>query len=686
MLLKRLRLKNIRTYEDWEVALPRGSILFEGGIGSGKSTLLLAIEFALFGLGNEKGTTLLSIGKNHGEVELDIEASGKDVRLHRSLVRSRKSSVNQGALVPAGVKQDECWLEYDGRRWAYSPKEMKEAVLKILGYNEPQDPKAKSVIFRYAVYTPQEEMKEILSQAPEGRLQTIRKALRLEEYKTAQENAQNVAKDLTSRAKPLLEELKKLPATKEEIKQLEARLPGLKEGVSKTEEEMMDVEIAIRGHKAVREDLRKKLEGLAAEARREQELSSALRELERRTAGFAAAIRANSEKAAALRKRIDEANSSLQKPSTVFAEVDESLHRAKVALAQEMEMQGELAQIHRSLASLVERRVCPTCDQPVDNEEFKSRLKAARLELDASIAKRSALEKEVGRLEGEGRAAMMYESAISSISEQQERVYDMEHQISTDGEELSMLKAQRPELDTRIKGADEAATGYEKANEEFRKNESEIASLERRVDQLKNCKVNDQLELARAETQLVELKNRMAGLESYQDKAEGLKEYVFWLGEYFVPALARMELTILTSTNREFDEEFGRWFSFLVEDSTKGVRIDEDFTPSVTQDSYEQEVANLSGGERTALALAYRLALNKTVQRRAGIDSGLLILDEPTDGFSKDQIGKIGDLLKELDLEQAIIVSHERELEGAVDHIFRVSKEDGRSRAQPINS
>jgi exonuclease SbcC len=686
MLLKRLRLKNIRTYEDWEVALPRGSILFEGGIGSGKSTLLLAIEFALFGLGNEKGTTLLSIGKNHGEVELDIEASGKDVRLHRSLVRSRKSSVNQGALVPAGVKQDECWLEYDGRRWAYSPKEMKEAVLKILGYNEPQDPKAKSVIFRYAVYTPQEEMKEILSQAPEGRLQTIRKALRLEEYKTAQENAQNVAKDLTSRAKPLLEELKKLPATKEEIKQLEARLPGLKEGVSKTEEEMMDVEIAIRGHKAVREDLRKKLEGLAAEARREQELSSALRELERRTAGFAAAIRANSEKAAALRKRIDEANSSLQKPSTVFAEVDESLHRAKVALAQEMEMQGKLAQIHRSLASLVERRVCPTCDQPVDNEEFKSRLKAARLELDASIAKRSALEKEVGRLEGEGRAAMMYESAISSISEQQERVYDMEHQISTDGEELSMLKAQRPELDTRIKGADEAATGYEKANEEFRKNESEIASLERRVDQLKNCKVNDQLELARAETQLVELKNRMAGLESYQDKAEGLKEYVFWLGEYFVPALARMELTILTSTNREFDEEFGRWFSFLVEDSTKGVRIDEDFTPSVTQDSYEQEVANLSGGERTALALAYRLALNKTVQRRAGIDSGLLILDEPTDGFSKDQIGKIGDLLKELDLEQAIIVSHERELEGAVDHIFRVSKEDGRSRAQPINS
>ena len=144
MLLKRLVLRNIRTYENWEVALPRGSILFEGGIGSGKSTLLLAIEFALFGLGNEKGTTLLSIGKNRGEVELDIEASGRDVRLHRSLVRSRKGGVNQGALVPAGVKQDECWLEYDGRRFTYSPKEMKE--LFILSLRESQKAFANSTV------------------------------------------------------------------------------------------------------------------------------------------------------------------------------------------------------------------------------------------------------------------------------------------------------------------------------------------------------------------------------------------------------------------------------------------------------------------------------------------------------------------------------------------------------------
>jgi exonuclease SbcC len=686
MLLKRLKLKNIRTYEDWEVALPRGSILFEGGIGSGKSTLLLAIEFALFGLGNEKGTTLLSIGKNHGEVELDIEAAGKEVRLHRSLIRSRKGTFNHGAQVPGGVKQDECWLECDGRRATYSPKEMKEAVLKILGYNEPQDPKAKSVIFRYAVYTPQEEMKEILIQAPEGRLQTIRKALRLEEYKVAQENAQNISKDLSSRARPLLEEAKKLAAIKGEITQFEASLPGLEEAVAKIDEEIMDVDMAIRGHKAIREDLRKKLEGFAAEARKEQEFSTELRELEKSVARLATSIKSKREKVALLIRRIEEANANLRQPSGEFSELDASLRKAKRALTHEMEMQGRLAQIQRSLASLVEKKICPTCNQPVDNEEFKSKLNAAKAELDASVAKRSELEEEVGRLEAEAKAAMVYESSISAISEQQEMRYDMEQQILTDEEELLTREAQRPRLEGGIREAGEAATAYGQANEEFSKNECEIASLERKLDQLKGSKANDQMELARIGARLVELRERMVELESCQMRGEGLKEYAYWLGEYFAPAVARVERTIFTSTNREFDEEFGRWFSFLVEDSTKGVSIDEEFTPLVTQDSYEQEVANLSGGERTALALAYRLALNKTVQRRAGIDSSLLILDEPTDGFSKDQIGKIGDLLKELDLQQAIIVSHERELEGAVDHIFRVAKEDGRSRVQSVNS
>jgi exonuclease SbcC len=80
----------------------------------------------------------------------------------------------------------------------------------------------------------------------------------------------------------------------------------------------------------------------------------------------------------------------------------------------------------------------------------------------------------------------------------------------------------------------------------------------------------------------------------------------------------------------------------LVEDPSKESRIDEDFTPLIEQDGYEQDYNYLSDGEKTSLALAYRLSLNTIVQKvSAGIKSNLLILDEPTDGFSKEQLFKI---------------------------------------------
>ena len=53
-----------------------------------------------------------------------------------------------------------------------------------------------------------------------------------------------------------------------------------------------------------------------------------------------------------------------------------------------------------------------------------------------------------------------------------------------------------------------------------------------------------------------------------------------------------------------------------------------------------------------------------------------MILDEPTDGFSSEQLDKIRDVLNELALEQIIIVSHERKIESFVDHVIQVRKEE----------
>ena len=59
--------------------------------------------------------------------------------------------------------------------------------------------------------------------------------------------------------------------------------------------------------------------------------------------------------------------------------------------------------------------------------------------------------------------------------------------------------------------------------------------------------------------------------------------------------------------------------------------------------------------------------------------SNILILDEPTDGFSKEQLSRVKDILDELEAPQVIIVSHERELESFADQIFTVTKTQGTS-------
>jgi len=90
----------------------------------------------------------------------------------------------------------------------------------------------------------------------------------------------------------------------------------------------------------------------------------------------------------------------------------------------------------------------------------------------------------------------------------------------------------------------------------------------------------------------------------------------------------------------------------------------------------------LSGGERTALALAYRLALNQIINSMLSKIStkDLLILDEPTDGFSSEQLDRMRQVLEELKIKQLILVSHEQKMEEFVETVLKFVKQGHISR------
>ncbi|MCX8203066.1 MAG: SMC family ATPase, partial [Nitrososphaeria archaeon] len=608
MIIKSVKLKNIRTYEEEEVMLPEGIILFEGGIGAGKSTLLLAIEFALFGLGNEKGTTLLSIGKNSGSVELTFETGGKEFRVHRGLERGKRASagissgsgagagaVHQGLLVPAGVKQAECWIEADGVRTTYSPKEMKEQILRILNYNEPKDPKAKSVIFRYAVYTPQEEMKEILSQPPDLRLQTIRKALRIEDYKTAMENARAIAADLRKEAEYINKDAERLPEVQEEIRGIEESLPKHEADLQQLKAEVEEVEGEIRALKERRGELQAELLARAKDAEGIQQIESDLQKAKKEISELERKIAANKRRLEELRSRI-KAIEPAEEPPMSEEEIDGMLEEAKARLSRYDTELGRLRADLENVKALVTKGYCPTCNRPIDGAEYAAHLQEAEAKFEEARRRRQETAEEIRDLERAKSGIRDYATRKVQLRGLEETAIEVEDGLFDAEHRLEELREREKELSDRRAKAEKAAERYRAVEGEYSECEAQITKKEAERDGILRRKAALEQEIAVEREKLVNLKAEAERLEGERRRAERLGWHAEWLVKYFTAALERIELTVMNAVRREFEEEFSKWFSYLVEDPSKGVRIDEDFTPLVTQDSYEQDVGNLSGG------------------------------------------------------------------------------------------
>ncbi|MFH1398737.1 MAG: SMC family ATPase, partial [Candidatus Woesearchaeota archaeon] len=187
MLIRKVVLHNIRSYIDQAIELPQGSTLLAGDIGSGKSTILLAIEFALFGIarGVLSGNSMLRTGTELGWVELHLSLDNAEVVIKRTLKKQGKE-----------VRQDTGWLTINSAKKEATAVELKSEILSLLGYPQQLLTKSKSLIYRYTVYTPQEEMKRILDEQTDYRVDTLRRLFQIDKYKRIRENSQLVVKEL----------------------------------------------------------------------------------------------------------------------------------------------------------------------------------------------------------------------------------------------------------------------------------------------------------------------------------------------------------------------------------------------------------------------------------------------------------------------------------------------------------
>ncbi|HYV51980.1 MAG TPA: SMC family ATPase, partial [Candidatus Eisenbacteria bacterium] len=246
MLLRKITLNNIRSYkEDTIIEIPDGTILFQGDIGCGKSTILSAIEFALFGLGDIDGNNLLRSGEKKGSVLLAFQVNNQNYQIFRSLIRHNKK-----------VTQDAGYIVDEQVRTSYSVTEMKAKILKIININEKAQTRTTSVIYRFAIFTPQEMMKQILSELPEKRLEILRRAFNIEEYSTARKNAEIFFSWTNGEIRVSSEISKDLYEREAFLEGLKQRVSLLAKEVEKGETEISELDKKIRELEAQIENLK----------------------------------------------------------------------------------------------------------------------------------------------------------------------------------------------------------------------------------------------------------------------------------------------------------------------------------------------------------------------------------------------------------------------------------------------
>ncbi len=818
MIVRYIKLWNIRSYVNEKLDFPEGSLLLSGDIGSGKSTILLSMEFALFGIkrGDYTGSSLLRNGCEEGSVEMkfsiDNGDSLKDIIVYRKLKRGAKS-----------VSQSSGYIAIDGQKMELTPVELRSKVLEILGYPDSLVSKSRDLIYRYTVYTPQEDMKAILFSDKEERLDTLRRIFNIDRYKRVRENLQVIMKDYKTKINFMEGSIEDLPEKSKErkrivseaneltrhikslipsIKENEEARKTLKEGISSLEDqakhlselknkleyhekdinnkksqvkELSDGIAKIEKEKSVQEKkipeiddtidyvselekLEEKIEKKENEYNERSEKDSVLKSRITEMKKKIDSLEEETKSKRLLEKELNEKRQEIKNVEVVMKQkpsIEKDIEKVEEIIAR---LNNDLAEIgvkftnaDKMIESISELSDCPTCHQKVTEKhrkevisaqkEIKKKAKSEKKEIESSIdnykqrlersknnlkniiekekdlerlkaeaqalennikefdSKRKELEaerkkledmkkdvlkkedfdnisKEISQLKKERKDIYEKQSKVKEKKHMMESIKEKESRIRSDKEKIDSLNAEMKKMDDEKKDMEKEMEGLKKVKTDLDQKKSKLEKIEAQDKELmlKKTKLMSQREsLIKTKDALDEEILKKRDIKEKMEKTSELKD---WLSSYFSSITLEIEKAIMSRIFSEFDELFKEWFNILIEDEVINVRLDEQFTPIVEQNGHDVDLQDLSGGEKTSCALAYRLALNKVVNDC--IDTirtdDMIILDEPTDGFSTEQLDKLRDVLGKLNISQVILVSHEAKIESFVDNVVRITK------------
>ena len=679
MIIRKIILDNIRSYTHEKIELTRGSTLLAGDIGCGKTSILLAIEFALFGLQpGQRGSALLRNSADEGGVKMLFEIGNQEVFVERTLKRGKT------------VSQDYAAITIDGEKIELSVTELKNKVLELLNY--PREfSKKQNLLYKFTVYTPQEEMKQIILEDQETRVNTLRHVFGVDKYKKILENVALVRLKLR-------EEKRLMQGIISNLDEEETQLERKKQDADQMKNTLVEFagELFLSSEKTKQAEFSlKEIQGKIDEKRNlSEELGKSKILLVSRKESF----ENNNKIILDLTTEINEfkkLNFSKEKFQEVQTEILNLKRQKEKISSMNIEINSKISSLtlkvednqhlHSKLSDL---QSCPTCLQEVDSihranvlnkshneiSRFSGSIKELELEKLNTKEKLSKLEVEINFKEkelAESRILIMKAEVIENKKNKLRELIPLQEKSKQD---LDFL-------DKHAQNLNDALLEFSKFDRVFEEKQTTLqeTSKKERMSEIKVAEVKKEIEFFTKTIE--ELEERIKKIKKVKEKLDHISDLESWLANKFIPVVSAIESNVMRKLKSEFSRLFSEWFAILVPESFN-VRLSNNFTPIIEQQDYEIDYSYLSGGERTAIALAYRLSLNQVINSLMSRlkTRDLVILDEPTDGFSEQQLDKMREVLDQLKTEQMIIVSHEQKIEGFVENVIRFEKQHGESR------
>jgi DNA repair protein SbcC/Rad50 len=685
-------LENIRSHTKSTVPFTHGFNCVVGGVGCGKSSVLYAIDFALFG--DSVGRSfdyLMREGADWCRVTVQFSHNGNTYKLIRALKRKGKS-----------ITQDTEQLKlYEEEKLIASMKTdaIAEQLKSITGLDKE--------LYREIVWFRQEHLKELLDAKPRDRQTRLDELFGLSDYEVAWSNIALYQRDYD---------------TEKRVYEKDPDVIGLEKlsaEYNRASEEFTLIEMDLENQAQRLQVAKRAIEEADQRLKRSEEKKLAYEELKRKEARLNANLTNMTKNLASLTERVDgkktiidnliqrqtslesqlklclakleqvglPSNQPFEQLVSLISGFDDKISQMR---AEQEATSRSISQDQKRASTLAEtgEGKCPICNQTLVGNyktDLLTGIKQENAEREKII---NHLRLEVATLQ---KTRTIAQEAYTNLQNCLTRGADLKARIN---EEESNLKVLIAELETQRRLETDQHIELDTLVTEIGKFDfTELqAAKDKKEQTLKQyyvvesdlrTKENRKKDLAR---RIDETKERINTAQEKLERMEKIKRTVELLG-----AVRDAYRSIQPKLRSEFVKVLRNFVQQILDSLVGGespmlkVIVDETYTPYVKSEAgVDREVSNLSGGERTLLAFAYRLGLGQLImQSRTGHGLSMLMLDEPTENLGSEDgsIERLADAISRFKaIEQIVAVTHSEDFAAKGDHVLILEKEAGVSK------